>query len=175
MLIAITGTPGTGKTSLGRELESRGRNVIFLSEFIEENGLLGEFDEEMGSYDVDTDELDEALEEYRDSLDIYYLEGHLSHFVKTSKTIVLRCAPEVLAQRLGERGYSRSKVTENVHSEILDIILCESSSTETSVYELDSTSHTSGELADLIFEIEEGTENYRPGDTDWTGEMDKWF
>ena len=175
MLISITGTPGTGKTELGRELERRGRNVIFLSEFIEKNNLLEDFDEEMDSYDVDTDELNVALKEHRDSDSIYYLEGHLSHFVDTSKVIVLRCSPDVLAKRLRERGYPDNKVMENVHAEILDVILCEASTTETSVYELDSTSHTSGELADLVLEIEEGTDGHRPGNTDWTGEMDKWF
>ena len=148
MIIAITGTPGTGKTELGKELALRKMNVIFLSDFIRENGLLGEYDGEMGTYDVETEELDAALEEFSVLPETYYAEGHLSHFLTCSAVIVIRCDPDVLAARLAERGYGEEKVKENVQAEILDVILCEADSSDIPVYELDSTSRTSGELAD---------------------------
>ncbi|MDN5357142.1 MAG: adenylate kinase [Candidatus Methanomethylophilaceae archaeon] len=176
MIIAITGTPGTGKSELGKELARRNHNVIFLSGFIRENGLLGEYEPETGSCDVETEELDRALAGYVRSSETYYAEGHLSHFLTCSAAIVLRCSPEVLAGRLEARGYSQEKVRENVQAEVLDVILCEAGSPGTSVYELDSTSHTVEELADSVQEIADGkTENYLPGKTDWTGDIDRWF
>ena len=175
MLISITGTPGTGKTELGKKLGESGRNVIFLNEFIKENGLLDEYDEDRDSYDVDTDKLNEALKEYRDAGTPYYAEGHLSHFLESSKTIVLRCSPKVLAKRLEKRNYSESKVKENVQAEILDVILCESVSSDIPVYELDSTSRTVDELFESIIDIEKNQGDYRPGKVDWTGEMEEWF
>ncbi|MFA6802731.1 MAG: adenylate kinase family protein [Candidatus Methanomethylophilaceae archaeon] len=176
MIIAITGTPGTGKTELGKELALRKMNVIFLSDFIRENGLLGEYDGEMGTYDVETEELDAALEEFSGSPETYYAEGHLSHFLTCSAVIVIRCDPDVLAARLAERGYGEEKVKENVQAEILDVILCEADSSDIPVYELDSTSRTSGELADSVLEISDGkVEPYLPGKTDWTGGMERWF
>ena len=175
MLISITGTPGTGKTEVGKELVHRKKNVIFLTEFIEENDLFGEFDDELGSYDVDTKELDILLKEYKESDLTYYVEGHLSHFISSSYTIVIRCEPNALALRLEGRGYSEEKVKENVQAEILDIILCEADSTDIPIYELDSSLHTSEELVDSILEIQNGKKGYEPGKTDWTGEIDKWF
>ncbi|MEA4978252.1 MAG: adenylate kinase family protein [Methanomassiliicoccaceae archaeon] len=176
MIIAITGTPGTGKSELGKELARRNLNVIFLTDFIRENGLLGEYDGEMGSYNVETEELDEALAEYGGSSETYYAEGHLSHFLTCSAIIVIRCSPEVLAGRLEARGYSQEKVKENVQAEVLDVILCEADSADIPVYELDSTSHTVGELSDSVLEIADGkVEKYLPGNTDWTGDIDRWF
>lgn len=175
MLISITGTPGTGKTEVGKELVHRGNNVIFLNEFIENNDLLGDFDDEFGSYDVDTKELNESLKGYRESDVTYYVEGHLSHFISSSHIFIIRCEPNILALRLEARKYSKEKVEENVQAEILDIILCEADSMGVPVYELDSTSYTSGQLVDSILEIEDGKKGYEPGKTDWTGEIDKWF
>ncbi|NCA74567.1 MAG: AMP kinase, partial [Gammaproteobacteria bacterium] len=106
----------------------------------------------------------------------YYAEGHLSHFLTCSAVIVIRCDPDVLAARLAERGYGEEKVKENVQAEILDVILCEADSSDIPVYELDSTSRTSGELADSVLEISDGkVEPYLPGKTDWTGGMERWF
>ncbi len=61
-LFAITGTPGTGKTSISKELRSRGYSVIDMNEHIREHGLLRQFDEERNTYEVDLDELNDSLE-----------------------------------------------------------------------------------------------------------------
>lgn len=175
MLTAITGTPGTGKTELGKYLSESGREVIFLNEFIEENGLLGKYDESADSYDVDTDELDSALEEHRKSDTMYYVEGHLSHFVKTSRIIVMRCHPDILHERLKKRNYSEEKIRENVQAEILDVILCEAVSSGVPIYELDSTSQSVDELVESVIRIENNQGDYGPGRVDWTGSMEEWF
>jgi len=175
MMVAITGTPGTGKTDLAKELRSRGYEVLDLNEYIRDNDLLEEKDETRDSYCVDIDTLDKSLKIYKPS-SLLIIEGHFSHDVESDLVIVLRCSPEILAERLEERGYSANKVKENVQAEILDVILCEACETEAQVCELDSSEVSSAVLADKAEDIIKGNiDKYRPGNIDWTEELEKWF
>ncbi|MDR1405507.1 MAG: adenylate kinase family protein [Candidatus Methanoplasma sp.] len=175
MMIAITGTPGTGKTRLSEELRLREYEVLDLDEHIRKNGLLGNRDNKRDTYCVDTDRLDISLEEYR-TKELIFIEGHISHCVNCDRIIVMRCAPDMLAERLGKRGYSDGKVTENVQAEILDVILCEASECGVPVFELDSSEDSVAITADRIDCIVAGnTDKYLPGNVNWTGELEKWF
>ena len=54
----ILGTPGTGKTTLSNELGERlSMNVINISEFARENGMLLEYDEELDTMVLDEDQV----------------------------------------------------------------------------------------------------------------------
>ena len=175
MMIAITGTPGTGKTHLAEELRSRGYDVLDLNEHIRSNGLLEEKDEARDTYCVDVDALDISLEKYRTD-GVLFIEGHFSHCVECDSAIVLRCSPGTLAERLRARGYSENKVAENVQAEILDVILCEAAETGVPVCELDSSEDEIKGIADKAEDFIKGnTDKYRPGNIDWTGELEKWF
>jgi len=175
MMIAISGTPGTGKTRLAAELRTRGYEVLDLNDHIRKNGLLEEKDEARDTYCVDVDSLDFSLEEYR-TQDLIFIEGHISHCIECDMVIVLRCSPDVLAKRLAERGYSLSKVAENVQAEILDVILCEASEAGVPVCELDSSEDSITDLADKTEDAIRGnTDKYQPGNIDWTEELEKWF
>ena len=63
-LYAISGTPGTGKTSVSAELRSRGYHVVDSNDHIRSKGLLGELDVARDTYEVDLDLLNDSLEEY---------------------------------------------------------------------------------------------------------------
>jgi adenylate kinase len=175
-LVAITGTPGTGKTSVAAELRSRGYEVVDLGEHIRSHGLLGDLDEERDTHEVDLDLLNDSLEEYRGRDGLVFMEGHLSHFMDCGAIVVLRCEPRILAERLRARGYVESKVRENVQSEILDVILCEAADTDIPVFEIDCTSSSVGACADGVLAAAEGRgEGLLPGRTDWSSEVDEWF
>ena len=175
MMIAITGTPGTGKTLLAEELRSRGYEVLDINEHVRNNGLLGEKDESRDTFCVDVDALDLSLECYR-AKDMIFIEGHYSHCTECGMAIVLRCCPDILAERLKERGYSQSKITENVQAEILDVILCEASEADVPVFELDTSADSVSGLADKAEDIIRGNiDKYRPGNVDWTEELERWF
>ena len=175
MMIAITGTPGTGKTLLAEELRSRGYEVLDINEHVRNNGMLGERDESRDTYCVDMDALDLSLESFR-TKPMIITEGHFAHSAGCDMVIVLRCCPEILAERLKERGYSIAKITENVQAEILDVILCEASELDVPVFELDSSSDSVSGLADKAEYIINGnTDKYRPGNVDWMEGMEKWF
>lgn len=175
-LYALTGTPGTGKTSVSEELRRRGFDVIDMNEHIRAHGLLGELDAERDTREVDLDLLNDSLEQYRADDAVHLMDSHLSHFMDCRAIVVFRCAPSVLAERLEARGYGEAKVRENVQSEVLDVILCEATESDIPVYEVDCTSCGIAESADAVERILKGeTEDYLPGKTDWSEEMDRWF
>ena len=175
-LFAITGTPGTGKTSVSKELRALGYDVIDMNEHIRAHGLLGELDKERDTHEVDLDALNDSLQDYRDDAELHLMDSHLSHFMDCSGIVVLRCDPNILSERLKARGYGCKKVLENVQSEVLDVILCEAMDSDIPVYEVDCSRGNPVDSARAIEEIIKGyTANYVPGRIDWSQEMDKWF
>ncbi|MFB6190320.1 MAG: adenylate kinase family protein [Candidatus Nanohaloarchaea archaeon] len=162
MEIALTGTPGTGKTSIARELEEQGFKVIDLTEFVKENGLGTSGDE----FEVDVPEMVEALEE-REFEEDAVIEGHLAHHYPADLCVVLRCRPDELEERLKRRDYSRGKVEDNVESEALDLVLQEAVREQETVIEVDTTGRDVGEVAEEVRKrIEKGDEVY--GEVDWS-------
>ncbi|RNA01512.1 adenylate kinase isoenzyme 6-like, partial [Brachionus plicatilis] len=66
--VMITGTPGTGKTTLCSQLvEQTGLNLISIGELAKDNNFYGEYDTELQSYELDEDkvidEIDECMKE----------------------------------------------------------------------------------------------------------------
>lgn len=172
--MALTGTPGTGKSTVARILASRGLSIIELGDLAKEKGLLEEFDRDRGTYEVDVEKLDRAIGEAADG-GTTVLVGHLSHLVTCDMIIILRCRPSVLAARLRARGYPERKVAENAEAEALDVILVESVETGREVYEVDTTNITEEEAADAVISILAGeNEKYAVGNIDWSEEALDW-
>ncbi|MDY0293087.1 MAG: adenylate kinase family protein [Candidatus Methanomethylophilaceae archaeon] len=174
-VIALTGTPGTGKTSVSEGLRAAGYRVIDLSAHINEHDLRGRLDSPRDTYEVDTDALSESLRGIGEVGGAVIMEGHLSHYLECDAIIVLRCHPDVLRSRLESRGYAESKVAENVQAEALDVILCESDETGRPVYEIDCTGGTSHAVAAVEDIIRGEVDRYLPGSVNWGEEMDRWF
>ena len=175
-LFALTGTPGVGKTTISNGLRAKGYDVIDLHQYINDNNLLGLFDKKMNTFNVDTDELSKSLEHLKTENRIFIIDGHLAHFVNCDTIIVIRCNPAVIYERLKKRGYDQGKILENVQAEVLDVILCESVDTGLPVFELDCTSLSIDEAVEKTEDvIRNKTNNYQPGNVDWTEGMEKWF
>ncbi|MCQ2078688.1 MAG: adenylate kinase family protein [archaeon] len=176
VIIALTGTPGCGKTTVSSELRRRGHCVLDVNEHLRDHDLLGEKDVARNTFNVDMELFNDSLQEYRDTDDVVILDSHLSHEVDCSRIVVLRCRPSVLAERLRSRGYSEEKVRENVQAEVLDVILCESMDTDIPVHEIDCTAGTPADAVDFIERILNGAYDIcPPGSVDWSGEMEEWF
>ncbi len=176
MLVAITGTPGVGKSTVSKILAHRFR-VIDIHSYAEQHGLFEEYDEEAGSYDVDVEKLNDSIMSEDFSDENVFLDGHLSHFVDCDLIIVLRCEPRKLAERLKARGYDDRKVLENVQAEVLDVILGESVESGVRVCEIDCTDMSPDDIADKIEHIVilGEADDVSPGNVDWSGEMEEWF
>lgn len=167
MKTALTGTPGTGKTTISKMLrDGYGLKVVDLNEVIRTCRYYVGWDENRNCRVVDLEAL--RAHPFSDGL---VLEGHISHHLPVDRVIVLRTDPAVLRGRLLKKGFSENKVRENVEAEILDVILVEALGLHgNNVYEVDSTG-TSSASAQLVWEITQGhwLERFVAGQYNWTG------
>lgn len=174
MRVAVTGTPGTGKTTATRLLEGtdgRGGNripeieVVHLNHLIEDEELYTEVDEDRDSVVADLDALAERFEGRDDVL----LESHLAHHLDADRVAVLRCDPATLETRLRGRGESEAKARENAESEALDVVLAEAVDRHglESVYEIDTTDRTPETVATDIAAVCRGEREPSAGTVDF--------
>jgi adenylate kinase len=173
MFIAITGTPGTGKSSACDVLAKRGYAIVDLDEVARREGLIVGRDEARETDEVDLDALREVLHV---RAKVAFLKGHYSHRMDVNLAVVLRCRPSVLRTRLEARGWSAAKVRENVEAEAIDVILQEAAGRLPFVFEVDTSGATPNETAETILAILQGkTEGHEPGSVDWTSEVLSWY
>lgn len=144
VVIVVTGTPGTGKTSLATALAKElGFHYIDVAQIITEKKLNVGYDEERQCDIVDTDKLVDVLSSIIDS-ENYILDSHLAHHLPKTAVdlcVVTKCDIAVLKQRLEERGYSKYKVRENLDAEIFDVCLVEAMEEQEHVILVVDTTH----------------------------------
>ncbi len=160
MRIAVTGTPGTGKTTATDRLESD-LEVIHVNELVREEELVVGPDPELDTLIADMDALEQRLE----GVDSVVIESHLAHRFDADRVIVLRCHPDRLASRLRDRGEPEATVEENAESEALDLILAEAVDIhgEDRVYEIDTTDRDPDGVAEEIDAVIAGDREPRVG------------
>ena len=119
--LALTGTPGTGKSTVAQMLSDGGCIVVSVESLAEQNSLLGEAAPADGARVIDTDALHDALAPEWESPPegTVVVDGHLSHHLPCDAVAVLRCSPEILDSRLTSRGYTAEKVQANCEWELL--------------------------------------------------------
>lgn len=167
--ITVTGTPGTGKTSITEKLgDLLDYKVVHLNEFYEEHDI-GEKDN-YGEKTIDTEKMAETLDKKLDKDKNIIIEGHLSHHIESDYCIVLRCNPGELEERLSKRDYSKQKIEDNVQSEILDLILVEAIEKQESIIEFDTAGSTVEKSAE---KLEEKIVNKETGygEIDWSNRI----
>lgn len=171
MKLAVTGTPGAGKTSATQSLPGKGNiEVVHLNEHVEAERLYTGVDETRDSLVADLDGVAEWLAAREtpgepeteggddDSTGTLVVESHLAHLLPSDRVVVLRCHPEELNRRLDERGVDEEKASENAESEALDVILSEAVARHGSgnVYEIDTTDRTPAEVGEAIASVVAG-------------------
>lgn len=136
MRVAVTGTPGTGKTT-ATNLAETPLSTIHLNSAIHEHDLTAGHDEQRDSAVADIDAIVDWLAGREDIL----VESHLAHHVPADRVVVLRCHPAELEQRLAARGEPPETAAENGESEALDLVLAEAVERhgEECIYEIDTT------------------------------------
>ncbi|OYR50167.1 adenylate kinase family protein [Halorubrum sp. Ea8] len=179
--VAVTGTPGTGKSTATALLEGE-YDVIHLNDRIKgDDDLWTERDVERDTLVADLDAVRDRLGEWSGVLD-----SHLAHRFDVDRVIVLRCRPETVETRLRERGESDAtaeenaepdepsralarKARENAESEALDVILSEAVAEHgvENVYEIDTTDRDPAAVADEIRAAIEGEREPSAGTVDF--------
>ena len=173
MLIAITGTPGTGKSSVCKELKRLGFAVIDAARLATEKGLTTRPRRTGAPAEVDLDGLRKVP---LPKGDLVFISSHFSHLLKVDGAIVLRCSPGILKARLEKRKWRHEKVMENVEAEAIDLITVEAVQSCKKVFEVDTTSMDAEETARQIIEIVKGSvKGHEPGRIDWSEEILSWY
>ena len=151
--VGLTGTPGTGKTSITRVLSELAltRSV---SDLADERGFLGVPESEEGIREIDIDGLVSSLKEEwvtePDGLTI--IDGHLAHHLPCDVVVVLRCDPDILRGRLEERGYAEKKINENVEWELMGSMWNEFEENDIPWTEFDCSDSEASDIAKSIVE-----------------------
>ncbi len=172
MKIALTGTPGTGKTSVAKILKEKYR-IISLNDF---KDMRLYYDELRDTYVVDIEKIKKEVDKIDDKEPVI-IEGHYSQDMNVDLVIVLRCHPDELKNRLKKRGYGEMKIMENVEAEAMGIITeeCLSKFPEEKVYEIDTTSRNPKETADAVEEIIRGKGKEYRTRISYMEEILKWY
>ena len=125
MRVALTGTPGTGKTTAAEALADS-FDVVHLNDVVREEGFWTERDVDRDSLVVDLDALGRWLDERNAEVAAHtesgdartvgddaehdgdertvVVESHLAHRFDADRVVVLRCHPEQLLDRLRGRA-----------------------------------------------------------------------
>jgi adenylate kinase len=128
-LIAITGTPGVGKSTVAKALAKEiGFDHFDISRHY--NDIAVGYDNERKCYTIDMKKFEtlvkEKLEETDEGL---IIDSHISHLLPKEMVdvcIVLLCSDiKTLEKRLKRRNYSHKKIRENLDAEIFQVCLVE--------------------------------------------------
>lgn len=180
MIILLTGTPGTGKSTISPLLADKlGFQLVDINQLVEKEHLYTGVDPEKNYKIVDMEALEEKLSQITsnqegdqkgDPSKGYVIEGHLSpYFPRADLVIVFRTEPQVLEERLRERNWRESKIRENLEAEALDICTWEAYQIHGSrVHEVETTKITPEKTTDIILDIIDGKKSFQVGGIDFS-------
>jgi adenylate kinase len=197
-LVAITGTPGTGKTSVGRELRALGFPVLLLNRTAK-RFTVGR-DRARRTDIIDVRRLDRSLGRWIRHYDLWeanrkdflfpenwlepefrdgesnlflFLEGHFAHELSfVDRIVVLRLDPREVERRL-RRKHSRRKARENAEAEAIGVIAGECRHDRRAT-EVDVTGLTRAQAARRALRAARAPKPPRVGRVDWADAILAW-
>lgn len=171
-VLALTGVPGTGKTTVAQALDDR-FTIVDAGELARTVDAVEGPDEARGADIVDEALLADRARGHLPDGDVI-VEGVLAHHADPDAVVLLRCHPTELGRRLAERGWPEAKVEENVMAETLDALVHEI--TTDPAWEIDTTHLDPVTVASYIEALMNGdtVEDDAvavPGTVDWTDSL----
>lgn len=143
-VIIVTGTPGTGKTTVAKKLAKElDYKYLDVSELIKSKKISKEHDEEKDCDVVDVDDLNKVLEqEIKNRKKGLVIDSHMSHFLPNKLVdlcVVTTCDLKELYKRLKKRGYNEEKIRDNVDCEIFEVCLNEAREARHNVIDINTS------------------------------------
>ena len=164
-VVAVSGVPGTGKTTLSRKL-SKKLNFYYLdvNKLISNNKLYEGYDKKRKTKIVDIKKLNKSLIKEIKSLknntnqikrfNGAIIDSHLSHYLPRRYAdfcIVTKCEIKELSKRLKKKKFHKNKIQENLQAEIFDVCLNEAKERKHKIIVIDTTKHFN--INDLIHKL----------------------
>ncbi|HUT80789.1 MAG TPA: adenylate kinase family protein [Candidatus Bathyarchaeia archaeon] len=156
-VLILSGTPGVGKTTISKLLESKGYTVLNINELVLKNGFYYGYDHSRESVIIDEEFLISYLTDEIIRLNhLLIIEGHTAEIVPKEfikHAIILRCNPHILRLRLqSSRDYPSHKIEENVQAEIMDecLIKLQENLPPNLITEIDTTNNSPEQLTKMI-------------------------
>ncbi len=156
MIVALTGTPGTGKSSVAKFLKKQGFDIWDLNKSIVNDRLFKGYDHKRKSYIADLNKVTKYYREHFRSAENLVIDGHLAHMLNADIVIVLRCKPKQLEKRLEKKRWNSVKIKENVEAEMISIISYEARKRHEKVFDVDTTNKTPKQVAGVVENILKG-------------------
>lgn len=162
--VALTGTPGTGKSAVASALAPTLRSI----EIADLARARGTARSVRGGIAVDLERLRRQLRGPTSLTGLDLVVGHLAHLLPLRDVVVLRCHPEELERRLRRARRGRpAERHENGIAEATDVILLEARGPGRRVWEIDTTGRSVAQVARAVARRvrERGRSSY--GRVDW--------
>jgi adenylate kinase len=162
--IALTGTPGTGKSAVAAEL-ARGSRALEVGDLALSTGSGRRRGD---ATEVDLPRLSRRFSEMRARARPEFVVGHLAQLLPIRDVVVLRCHPIRLVARLdrARRGSNRDRI-ENAVAEATDLILREAIDRRRRILEIDTTQRSPATVAARILRWSRGARRPEYGSVDW--------
>ena len=178
--IFVTGTPGTGKTTISSEL-ARILHATHINpaEALSRNGELHGWDKRRRTAIAAPARLCRHVLSIASQIDTgLIIDSHIMFGLPEStcvkKVFVLRCHPSSLEKRLKGKGWTRQKIRENLLAEILDICLWDAVETygERKILQIDTTHLTPRAVVEYSIQ-QLRTGQFRTGhEVDWLSTLE---
>ena len=181
MIIVVTGTPGVGKTVLGRLLARKlGGDFLDVGEFVRREKLYSKYDRSYRTFVVDERRVRKKVRDFAATHTgrVVVVETHsvgsMVPKLHGMVAIVVRLDPLVLTRRLKSRKWSKRKVWDNVEAEMIDLSLYEAVKLlgRSSVIEVDATGKRSPELLNEALRRLSKTKRKHSRSPDWLDKYD---
>ena len=153
--IIITGSVGSGKTTLSKKLSKYlDFDYLDVNEIIKKDNLSDGYDNKNMCEMVDVKKLNKSLIKIiKESKNGIIIDSHLSNYLQrkyVALCIVTKCNLNILRNRLKKRKYHEKKIKDNLEAEIFNVCFEEAKEKGHKILIVDTTKGITKEVLSLI-------------------------